>query len=520
MNIEQNIVDAVSIGKVTKIPVLFISNPGLGKTTILKRYAEKNNMFLQTLIGSRFTPEELAGYQVNNGGTSLTHMNPSWYEEIIENEKKGFPTLLFIDELSTCSESVQGTLLTLIFDRTIGHGKFLPENCLIVAAANYADNLSCFMNILSPTLNRFIIINLNENYTSLDMAEEFLKPAKEPAYHNLFPMNQNQKEWYETKFYEFWRNTFIKYSDPESSYGIIDISNPKLSDIYTENDGVVYNFISGRTLSYLQNAVKAYSELGINNKELFNKMVDGLVGAGSCSFKDKKQAEKYRDYLHRELEKISRAERKDKIDMATFTGDISKDIANFLVNKDNLNTTPDEDLVAVNEIIQQVNSQFAFKKVLELTKTPEGIAKFTSDMESILELQQYVSCFPDAKNVASRLINVAMNYYGLYCDMLGIKVDFTNIFGYTNSLFERVVYIKDIVAGGNEKISRAALRRPEINPRSLTKTLPSLYKIPARGSFLETDLTDPLHKSRNLKVLIWNGRLEFVPVDEYINSIK
>ena len=61
MRIEQTIINAVEVSRLTRIPVLFMSNPGLGKTTILKRYAAQHKLHLETLIGSRFTPEEISG---------------------------------------------------------------------------------------------------------------------------------------------------------------------------------------------------------------------------------------------------------------------------------------------------------------------------------------------------------------------------------------------------------------------------------------------------------------------------
>jgi len=140
-----------------------ISNPGAGKTTGAMRYAEKNGYHLEVLIGSRSTPEELLGYQVNNGGSSLEHLDSQWWSRIIEYEKKGIPSILFCDEISTCPGQTEGAMLSLIQDRKNQKGESLPESCIVLGAANYSKNLPSYMDIIAPAINRFCVINLMDN---------------------------------------------------------------------------------------------------------------------------------------------------------------------------------------------------------------------------------------------------------------------------------------------------------------------------------------------------------------------
>ena len=86
------------------------------------------------------------------------------------------------------------------------------------------------------------------------------------------------------KYQNIWREIFLKYSDPESALGVIDISNQQLDGLYSESKGCIYNFISGRSLSYLARGLIAYISLNIHNRDILEKMADGLVGAGSCQF--------------------------------------------------------------------------------------------------------------------------------------------------------------------------------------------------------------------------------------------
>jgi hypothetical protein len=86
--IAQTVYDICELSKATKVPFLMISNPGGGKTTGVVRFAEKNGYHLEVVIGSRSTPEELLGYQVNNGGSSLEHLDSQWWSRIVEYDKK------------------------------------------------------------------------------------------------------------------------------------------------------------------------------------------------------------------------------------------------------------------------------------------------------------------------------------------------------------------------------------------------------------------------------------------------
>jgi len=515
MSIEQIIIDALSISKETDVPVLFFSNPGYGKTTILKRYAEKNGMHLETLIGSRFNQDEISGYQVFNGGDHLTHINPEWFSRIWKKKDEGIPTLLFIDELSTCSEGVQGSLLSLIFDRTIGSEKFLPKDCLIVAAANYSGNLSSYMNIMTPTLNRFLIINLNEKYGPIELIDEFLKTPEDPVYPVLKKLTDEQEDMFEKRFIITVKNLFLKYSDKESALGVIDVENSVLGDIYANSMNCVYNFISGRSLSYLKKCLHAYIEFQIKDKDFLYKMLDGLIGGGSYSFKEEQQEVNYRKFVHSEFAKLTKLEKVAKIELKQFSGDISKDIAAYMINKENLNTTAEEDLLQSVKIVEEVKEQFQFHNIFKDVREPEGIAKFVSDMEAIIEFQQMISAHPDARNICQELSRIAMDYYGIYCDITGVEMNFSKTFGIKNKYFQKVCFIKYPQSDGTAIIKRAALREPQND-----SDLPCFYLIGNDESLLDAGLKKPLINSDGFRILIFDKSLKFIHIDKYIEKAK
>ncbi len=515
MSIEQNITDSLLISMDTGIPVLFMSNPGLGKTTILKRFASQRNMHLETLIGSRFTPEEISGYQVNNGGDHLEHINPQWYSRILKETESGKQCLLFIDELSTCSENVQGALLSLIFDRSISGDKKLPENCIIVSAANYAANLPAMMNIMAPTLNRFAIVNLNDDYNAIDMIDEFLTEPKEVKSYKPKKLSDKEKNEFMERYRESWKEIFIKYSDKESSVGILDISNPALDGLYSESSSSVYNFISGRTLYYLGKVLLSYKCLGINNKDLLKKLINGLVGRGTNNFKDKKQYTNYVSYINSKLSKLLTAKSVAQNVEFAVTGNISADVQTFLFNRENMDVTPQDEIRAMTAICNEVIDKFKGKNIVTTCTTEVEIARFISDLDAITELYSKGAEIEGCDKICSKLQRVSMNYYGLYCDVLGMEVDYRQKFGSTNSFFTQVVYVKRLDSQNKPMLVRAGLR---YSPGS---SKPSFYLIESDQSFMEAKLGTPINRDSILGVVAYeNKSLRFIKLDDFFRRLK
>lgn len=295
------IVTAIEVTRQSKVPMLFLSNPGLGKTTVINRWAEKNNYHVETLIGSSFDRAEVLGYMVNTGKDHLEVLEPQWYHSIMENEKNKIPSVLFIDEISTAPTDVQGSLYRLIFERTIGNGKQLPDDCIILSAANYKENLPSYFEISAPALNRFCLINLMPK-TSNDLVYEYLQDEKEqfanwPEF-KFNPLNDTSKEMLTSSVINLFSSIFENYCNTgDNSKGVINIENKSLNNLY---EGVptkqqeVYNFISGRSMSYFKRCLQSFIELGISKSSTFlTQMIEGLIGAGTNNFKNDSEVKNY-----------------------------------------------------------------------------------------------------------------------------------------------------------------------------------------------------------------------------------
>ena len=114
----------------TIIP-LFISPPGLGKTSLIKKFAESKKAKLITFITSTRNPMEISGIAMPD--QTLKKMS-YWDFDVLAEAKDG--DILFFDELfNGASTAVLNACLTLFEERTMISGKKLA-NVMIVAASN------------------------------------------------------------------------------------------------------------------------------------------------------------------------------------------------------------------------------------------------------------------------------------------------------------------------------------------------------------------------------------------------
>ena len=154
------------------IPGLIMSSPGYGKTSTLEMLAKYKDYNLTTLIASQYAPDDILGLQAVNSG-KLERLTPSWFNDMIDLSKNGKRNILFIDEITTCDEFIQAPLMNLIFTRKLNNRVALPENTVIIAAGNYAEELNNSFKLSLPIINRFLILNLKQ--TDYDFNEIFTK---------------------------------------------------------------------------------------------------------------------------------------------------------------------------------------------------------------------------------------------------------------------------------------------------------------------------------------------------------
>ncbi|ORX19445.1 AAA family ATPase [Mycobacterium xenopi] len=136
------------------VPVLLWSDPGMGKSSLVRALAAADDVPVETVIGSQREPVDIAGWPVVADGAVQTLALPDWAKTLIE-ARGGY---LLLDEISTCSASVQAAMLTVALERMVGRTR-LPDEVRIVAAANPPDRSAGGVDLTPPMANRFLHID-------------------------------------------------------------------------------------------------------------------------------------------------------------------------------------------------------------------------------------------------------------------------------------------------------------------------------------------------------------------------
>lgn len=458
--IRDQIFTCIEISKRSKVPMLFISNPGYGKTTSINLYAKKNGYHVETLIGSHYSQDEILGFQANTGEKHLSILEPEWFTRIKIAKSKNIPSILFLDELSTVSPSVQGALLQLCFERKIRGGKSLPEDCIVIAAANYKQNLPGFSDIIAPELNRFCIINIlpsinNSLYNNaISILDEFTQDFHEVS-SNLpeFKINRQFNPTEEKEFLNIARSKlkslFQNHSlEKSTSLNPIDFRNILYDGIYDRMDDLpeVYNFVSPRTISYYLRVIKTICEMGLSpDNRVVYKVEEGLLGLGTNSFNSdnptarKAQIKFFLTELHnisanliecfssttsKDITKLE--EQAETFDPTIYNNTLAGKIKNYISEHDRTRIMMNSELTS---LLRKIGTTFDTTRYeYTVKKLKENPSQFRSDYESIMLLHEIISdkrsstnsyditmCLKSLKSIINKFNSV---YQKSFCDSL------------------------------------------------------------------------------------------------------
>ncbi|MDN5751433.1 MAG: AAA family ATPase [Pseudonocardia sp.] len=131
------------------VPVLLLSDPGMGKSSLVRGLASVEGVPCETVLGSIREPADVAGLPVVTG-TGVTLAPPAWATRLADAEA-GY---LFLDELTTCPPAVQAAMLAVALDRVVGDLR-LPAAVRVVAGANPPDRAADGWELSPPLANRF-----------------------------------------------------------------------------------------------------------------------------------------------------------------------------------------------------------------------------------------------------------------------------------------------------------------------------------------------------------------------------
>jgi len=132
----------LKVAQLSNESILIEGLHGIGKSAQVKKYANKNNIHLETLYLSHQEVGDLIGIPtIVNNITIWT--KPSWLIRMEEASSKGQYCILFLDELNRAQRDVRQTALQITLDKKL-HEHQLPslngQETLIITAINPEDD--------------------------------------------------------------------------------------------------------------------------------------------------------------------------------------------------------------------------------------------------------------------------------------------------------------------------------------------------------------------------------------------
>ncbi|MDR2112061.1 MAG: MoxR family ATPase [Candidatus Accumulibacter sp.] len=141
----------VLVNVATIRPVFIWGAPGIGKSSIVEKFATEFGLPCVSLLGSQLAPEDIIGVpRIVEGKSEFCPPRSIARDE---------PYCLFLDELNACSQEVQKAFYSLIHDRRIGE-YHLPEGSIVIGAGNRAQDNAIVKPMSSALINRMFHVEL------------------------------------------------------------------------------------------------------------------------------------------------------------------------------------------------------------------------------------------------------------------------------------------------------------------------------------------------------------------------
>lgn len=180
--------------------------PGIGKSSIMRKVAQNNDLEYIDLRISQLAPTDIRGLPYIENGQA--HFAPPSFLPV---KNQG---ILAVDEFNMASPSMMGIAQQLILDRQVGDYK-VPDGWFIVAAGNRVKDRAAVSQMPAPVANRFIHFNVEANleswkeYAIVKGIDEQIISFLNFRQQLLFNFNKNATAWPSPRSWEF-ANSLLK----------------------------------------------------------------------------------------------------------------------------------------------------------------------------------------------------------------------------------------------------------------------------------------------------------------------
>lgn len=160
-----------------KTNLLIYGEPGCGKSTIIEQYATDKGYNLVQLGAASLCEEMINGIPVHDATTNRVMFDkPDWLVKIqkFAKEHPNTPQMFEIDELTLARPEASNSLQMLLSARAVPTHPYdiLPDNVVIVAATNTAEDTTEGWELSRPLKTRFMSVRMTN---SPDQFKVFVK---------------------------------------------------------------------------------------------------------------------------------------------------------------------------------------------------------------------------------------------------------------------------------------------------------------------------------------------------------
>jgi len=147
-------------------PIMLWGSPGIGKSQAIKQVSELleketgKQVILTDIRLVLFNPVDLRGIPVvDKEKEAAIWLRPEIFKM---DDSENIINILFLDELTSCPQSIQACAYQIILDRKVGEHK-LPDNCIVIAAGNKIEDRSVSHKLSKALANRLVHLEVEPN---------------------------------------------------------------------------------------------------------------------------------------------------------------------------------------------------------------------------------------------------------------------------------------------------------------------------------------------------------------------